>query len=95
MREEWNGFKSGNWCEQIDVRDFIQNNYTEYTGDASFLAGPTDAMKSHTNKFVTIQPGYTKKEKIAKEILSRINEEDILSLDDVVRVLPSGKCDFV
>ena len=59
------------------------------------FAGPTDAMKNHTNKFVTIKPGYTKKEKIAKEILSRINEDDLLSLDDVVRVLPSGKCDFV
>ena len=42
-----------------------------------------------------IKPGYTKKEKIAKEILSRINEDNILSLDDVVRVLPSGKCDFI
>ena len=67
----------------------------EYDGEKRIMAGPTDAMKSLTDKFVTIKPGYTKKEKIAKEILSRINEDDILTLDDVVRVLPSGKCDFV
>ena len=67
----------------------------DYDGEKRIMAGPTDAMKSHTSKFVTIKPGYTKKEKIAKEILSRINEDDILNLDDVVRVLPSGKCDFI
>ncbi len=36
-------FNPGKWQTQIDVRDFIQNNYTEYTGDSSFLAPPTDA----------------------------------------------------
>jgi formate C-acetyltransferase len=40
--EAWRGFASGPWTEQIDVRDFIQRNYTPYTGDASFLAGPTE-----------------------------------------------------
>ncbi|MBQ3473070.1 MAG: NFACT family protein [Methanobrevibacter sp.] len=73
----------------------ISIGLVDYDGEKRIMAGPTDAMKNHTNKFVTIKPGYTKKEKIAKEILSRINEDDILSLDDVVRVLPSGKCDFV
>ena len=37
----WRNFKSGKWQEEINVRDFIVNNYTEYTGDDSFLAGPT------------------------------------------------------
>ena len=73
----------------------ISIGIVEYDGEKRIMAGPTDAMKHHANKFVTIKPGYTKKEKIAKEILSRINEDNILSLDDVVRVLPSGKCDFV
>ena len=73
----------------------ISIGLVEYDGEKRIMAGPTDAMKNHTGKFVTIKPGYTKKEKIAKEILSRINEDDILSLDDVVRILPSGKCDFV
>ncbi len=39
---EWKNFKQGKWCEEINVRDFIQNNYTEYTGDDSFLTGATD-----------------------------------------------------
>ena len=37
----WNGFKSGNWQNEINVRDFIQQNYTEYKGDDSFLSGAT------------------------------------------------------
>lgn len=40
--EEWKNFKKGKWCEVIDVRDFIQTNYTEYTGDDSFLFPATD-----------------------------------------------------
>lgn len=42
MRQEWNGFKSGIWEKEIDVRDFIQNNYTPYEGDSNFLVGATD-----------------------------------------------------
>ena len=39
--ENWNGFKCGKWCDEINVRDFIQENYCEYKGDADFLSGPT------------------------------------------------------
>ncbi len=42
-RQEWEGFAGRLWKEGIDVRDFIQNNYTPYDGDESFLAGPTEA----------------------------------------------------
>ena len=41
MREEWTGFNGGAWEKEVNVRDFIQKNYTPYDGDASFLAGPT------------------------------------------------------
>ena len=44
------GFVPGNWSEEIDVRDFIQKNYTPYLGDQSFLEGPTDDTKSLWNK---------------------------------------------
>ena len=44
--EQWNDFKNGAWKNEIDVRDFIQRNYTPYEGDDSFLVGPTD----RTNK---------------------------------------------
>ncbi len=43
MREEWRGFHKGHWTEDINVRDFIQANYTQYEGDESFLAQPTEA----------------------------------------------------
>ena len=43
--DAWRGFKSGIWNEKINVSDFIKLNYTEYTGDGSFLAGATDATK--------------------------------------------------
>ena len=42
---EWNGFKTGNWTKEINVRDFIQKNYTPYEGNADFLAGPTERTK--------------------------------------------------
>ena len=43
LREQWNGFSGRLWTEEVNVRDFIQNNYTPYEGDASFLAGTTEA----------------------------------------------------
>ena len=45
-QEAWQGFVGGNWEHEIDVRDFIQKNYTPYDGDESFLAGPTESTKT-------------------------------------------------
>ena len=42
-RKEWEGFNGRIWKEEVNVRDFIQNNYKPYDGDESFLAGPTEA----------------------------------------------------
>lgn len=50
MCENWNGFKQGKWQETIDVRDFIQQNYTPYTGDESFLAPATPRTSKLTHK---------------------------------------------
>lgn len=46
MRQEWISFNKGNWTKEIDVRDFIQMNYTPYDGDDAFLAGPTKATQT-------------------------------------------------
>ena len=46
QKEQWNGFEGRLWKEEINVRDFVQNNYKPYDGDESFLEGPTEA----TNK---------------------------------------------
>ena len=45
MRQEWDSFRGGVWEKEINVRDFIQKNYTPYDGDDSFLAGPTETTK--------------------------------------------------
>lgn len=50
MFNQWEGFKDGSWKEQIDVRNFIQNNYTPYEGDSSFLAGATENTKKLWNE---------------------------------------------
>jgi Pyruvate-formate lyase len=42
LRSEWQGFKPNVWHQSIDVRDFIQRNYTPYDGDGSFLSGTTE-----------------------------------------------------
>ena len=50
MKEEWKNFKEGNWQKEIDVRDFIQKNYTAYEGDDTFLASPTEKTKKVWDK---------------------------------------------
>ncbi|MBY0758136.1 MULTISPECIES: formate C-acetyltransferase [Sellimonas] len=46
MRKEWESFRGGIWEKEINVRDFIQKNYTPYEGDDSFLVGPTEDTKA-------------------------------------------------
>ena len=58
------------------------------------MIGPIEAVEAHCENYVVIKPGYTKKEAIAKKIIHKINEDDLLTLDDIIRVLPSGKCDI-
>ncbi len=66
----------------------------DYDGER-LMAGPLDAVKKYTDNYVIIKPGYTKKEALAREILRKIDEERIFTLEDIVRILPSGKADIV
>jgi len=50
----WNGFNTGAWCDEINVRDFIQKNYKEYKGDSSFLAGSTERTDELMKKLESI-----------------------------------------
>ena len=50
-QQEWNGFVPGVWEDEIDVRGFIQKNYTPYEGDGSFLSGPTQRTREVREKF--------------------------------------------
>jgi predicted ribosome quality control (RQC) complex YloA/Tae2 family protein len=66
----------------------------DYEGER-IMAGPPDAVSNYTDNLSTVKPGYTKKEEIAMQIRNTIDPEKNFVIEDVVRVLPSGKCDFV
>ena len=53
--EQWNGFEGRLWKEEVNVRDFIQNNYTQYDGDEEFLTEPTDATNRLWGKLQELQ----------------------------------------
>jgi len=53
--DQWEGFSGRLWREEVNVRDFIQNNYTPYDGDESFLAGPTEATDKLWGKLKELQ----------------------------------------
>ena len=53
--EQWNGFEGRLWKEEVNVRDFIQNNYTQYEGDEEFLAEPTEATNRLWGKLQELQ----------------------------------------
>ena len=55
MKEQWQGFKCSKWQDEVDVRDFIQNNYKPYDGDESFLEGPTESTNTLWEKLQKLQ----------------------------------------
>ncbi|WP_026526079.1 formate C-acetyltransferase [Butyrivibrio sp. VCD2006] len=55
MREQWRGFKGNKWTDEVNLRDFIQNNYTMYEGDESFLADATEATDKLWGKLQELQ----------------------------------------
>ncbi|WP_312651183.1 formate C-acetyltransferase [Proteiniclasticum sp.] len=76
MKTQWQGFTEGNWQNEIDVRDFIQKNYTLYDGDDSFLEGPTeDTLKVWKKSSELIV------EEIKKGVLG-VDEENIAGINN-------------
>ena len=71
--EQWNGFKTGAWTEEVNVRDFIQKNYTPYEGNDSFLSSATEKTLNLWNKVLNLY----KKERDAGGVLDI--SEDIAS----------------
>ena len=55
MKEQWQGFKGSKWQDEVDVRDFIKNNYKPYNGDESFLEGPTESTNTLWEKLQKLQ----------------------------------------
>ena len=96
MKQEWNNFKKGSWTKNIDVRDFIQTNYTPYTGDASFLAGATEA----TNKLWDEVSELFKKERdnggvldVDTKTISGINEYEAGYIDQALEKIVGVQTD--
>jgi len=84
-QKAWEGFVKGNWCDEIDVRDFIQLNYTPYEGDASFLAGPTEKTMNVWN---TLEEKY-----LSEERKVRILDIDIDTPADIDAFKPGYICE--
>lgn len=76
MFKQWEGFNEGHWTEEIDVRNFIQKNYTLYEGDESFLKAPTERTKNLWNK------AYALIVKDIKEGVSDIETSKFSSIDN-------------
>ena len=84
MIEAWEGFHPGRWSsDEIDVRDFIQNNYTPYLGDGSFLEGPTQDTIDLWNKILDL----SKQEREAGGVLKADT--------DIVSSLTSHKAGYI
>ena len=75
MKEEWNGFVAGDWCNSINVRDFIHKNYTSYDGDSSFLTGISKKTEQIWNKCSSLL-----KDELAKGVLD-IDVDHVSGID--------------
>ena len=94
MREEWNGFKAGRlWQDEVNVREFIQLNYTPYDGDSKFLAAPTKATKELFDELQRLQKAEYNKKSTGLDGKER---SGVLDLDtDIVTGITSHKPGYI
>ena len=82
MMEQWNGFESGKWMKEINLRDFIQKNYKPYGGDDSFLTGATKKTQTLWNQ--------------VKTLMQTEREKEILDVDtEVVSTITSHQAGYI
>ena len=82
--KEWDGFVNGDWQSEIDVRDFIQKNYTPYTGDDSFLSEATNTTKKLWDEVLALYKKETENGgvlDISNDIASTITSHDAGYID--------------
>ena len=98
LRPEWEGFKGRLWTEEVNVRDFIQNNYTPYDGDEKFLAGPTKATEKLFDELQKLQKEEHNKVSIGKDGKKRTGVLDLetkvvtgLTAYGAAYICPEGK----
>ena len=76
--KQWEGFdRAGEWTKEIDVRGFIQANYTPYDGDESFLVGPTEKSTKLWNKIQALYEEEMAKYRVEIPELEEADDEDI------------------
>ena len=94
MREEWNGFKAGRlWQDEVNVREFIQLNYTPYDGDSKFLAAPTKATKELFDELQRLQKAEYNKKSVGLDGKER---SGVLDLDtDIVTGITAHKPGYI
>ena len=97
MRNEWNGFVEGDWCNKIDVRDFIQKNYTQYDGDESFLTGASERTNLVWNRCTDLLKEELKKGVLDIDVdrVSGINSYDAGYIDKDNEVIVGLQTDEV
>lgn len=97
MRNEWNGFVEGDWCNKIDVRDFIQKNYTPYDGDESFLTGTSERTNLVWNRCTDLLKEELKKGVLDIDVdrVSGINSYDAGYIDKDNEVIVGLQTDEV
>lgn len=97
MRNEWNGFVKGDWCNKIDVRDFIQKNYTPYDGDESFLTGASERTNLVWNRCTDLLKEELKKGVLDIDVdrVSGINSYDAGYIDKDNEVIVGLQTDEV
>ncbi len=83
-------------------KNFIRNvpilvaiGVVNYDDETKIMAGPVTSLEARSSNYVIVKPGFTKKEKISKQILKIIDQDNNFDIDDIVRSLPSGKCDIL
>ena len=98
QKEEWNGFEGRLWKEEVNVRDFIQNNYTPYDGDEKFLAGPTAATQKLFDELQRLQKEEHNKVSVGKDGVKRSGVLDMdtnivtsLTAHEPGYICPDGK----
>ncbi|MEO0684285.1 MAG: pyruvate formate lyase family protein, partial [Cyanobacteria bacterium J06649_11] len=82
MMEQWNGFETGKWMKEINIRDFIQKNYKPYRGNDSFLTGATKQTQTLWNQ--------------VKNLMKTEREKEILDVDiEVVSTITSHQPGYI
>ncbi len=92
----WKDFNKGVWCDKVDVRDFIQKNYTKYEGDDSFLVGPTEKTSKLWKKVAALMQEETKKGGVLNadtKIISTITSHDAGYLDKELEIIVGYQTD--